>query len=234
MEIIVTDLTRFQRKDILCMAGLTLDGQHCIRPMRPALPGYLTFDECKKYSLLPGTVLFGEFTRSPSAEAPHVEDCHFKNMRVSRRASSEEFYRVLDQSSFTNLSTAFDTPIFDKVLREAPRKSIITLKVSPHAFKIVRDRFNNSKIKAHVTDDSGIEIAFLSITDLGLSDFIGNPITQRMNVDCFNSFIRKQKEIYLRIGLSREYQSESGRRGFWLQVNGVYTFPDFQQILRSY
>lgn len=234
MEIIVTDLTRFKRQDILCMAGLTLDGKNCIRPMRSTQPGYLTYDECKEHSLLPGTVLCGEFTRSPTAVAPHIEDYHFKNMSVSRTASSEEFYNVLSQSSFTNLSNAFEKPISGKVLSDAPKKSIITLKVSPQTFRITRDKFNSSKIKAHVTDDSGREISFLSITDLGLSDFIGDPTRQRMSTDEFNGFIRTQDEVFLRIGLSREHYTEDGRGGFWLQVNGVYTFPNFQHILRSY
>jgi len=44
-----------------------------------------------------------------------------------------------------------------------------------------------------------------------------------------NNFIRQQDTVYLRIGLGREYQG-----GFWLQVNGIYTFPNYDTEIRSY
>ena len=33
MRIVVTDLTRFQNKELLCLAGLAEDGQQCVRPL---------------------------------------------------------------------------------------------------------------------------------------------------------------------------------------------------------
>lgn len=234
MELIVTDLTRFKNKDILCMAALTFDGQQCIRPMRNALPGYLRYDECKRFGVLPGTILTGEFTPTENAEAPHIEDHYFSKMSVTRMATASEFYNALSGSASTTFDSGFGLSIKEKVVTEKPNKSIFTLKIPCTNFKIVRDKFNPEKIKAHITDTSGKELSFLSVTDLGLADFIGNPNDSRMSVDEFNEFTRSQDELFLRIGLSRSYSSENGKSGYWIQVNGVYTFPNYTQIIRTY
>jgi hypothetical protein len=49
-----------------------------------------------------------------------------------------------------------------------------------------------------------------------------------------NDFIHQQQEACVRVGLSREYQSPDGRQGFWMQINGVYTFPGFFEGTRGY
>jgi hypothetical protein len=48
-----------------------------------------------------------------------------------------------------------------------------------------------------------------------------------------NSFVRGQPEAYLRLGLSREWNNGT-INAYWMQVNGVYTFPDFFKDIRSY
>lgn len=77
MRIVVTDLTRFQNKELLCLAGLTEDGQQCIRPLSASKPGYLLFERCKELNILPGTILEGTFTIPQNIDAPHIEDRHY-------------------------------------------------------------------------------------------------------------------------------------------------------------
>ncbi|MEE9258030.1 MAG: hypothetical protein V3U37_00685, partial [Nitrospinaceae bacterium] len=55
-------------------------------------------------------------------------------------------------------------------------------------------------------------------------DFIGS----------VNRFINNQNKLYLRIGLGRAWGPENGIYGFWLQVNGIYTFPHYLPAVRSY
>jgi hypothetical protein len=38
----------------------------------------------------------------------------------------------------------------------------------------------------------------------------------------------------MRIGLSREYTATDNRNGYWLQANGIYTFPHFHEGIRGY
>lgn len=49
-----------------------------------------------------------------------------------------------------------------------------------------------------------------------------------------NFHVQSQKELYLRIGLSRAYKSPDDRHGYWIQVNGIYTFPEYMDYIRCY
>ncbi|MEZ4693859.1 MAG: hypothetical protein R2837_07675 [Aliarcobacter sp.] len=50
MEIIITDLTRFSNPAIVCIAGINIATNECIRP----LP-YIATDECLRLNILPGS-----------------------------------------------------------------------------------------------------------------------------------------------------------------------------------
>jgi hypothetical protein len=114
-----------------------------------------------------------------------------------------------------------------------PNKSIITLSVNPWDLSIVPDSFNPSKIKVIFSDKSGHEFRYLSITDLGFHNY-AEKISNGDNFSTLNDFIRSQKEVYVRLGLSREFTSPDGRTGYWLQVNGIYTFPEYFSEIRCY
>lgn len=233
MQIIVTDLTRFSNKELLCMAGVTADGQTCIRPLRSSRPSYLTYQECKEKGLLPGAILDGTFTPVRPSAAPHVEDNIFTAMRISGRCTSAQFEDVLEKSAVQTFADGFGVPVQDKVLAGAPNRSIITLAIEPHQLTIVSG-YNGEGIKANVTDAAGRSLRYLSITDLGFYDYVGNEATRRASIDDVNDFIASQDKLYLRVGLSRSFQAPDGRAGYWLQVNGIYTFPDYQKIIRQY
>lgn len=49
-----------------------------------------------------------------------------------------------------------------------------------------------------------------------------------------NYHVQSQQELYLRIGLSRPFQAPNGKNGYWLQVNGIYTFPEYMDYIRCY
>ena len=170
MRIVVTDLTRFHNRDLLCLAGLTEDGQECIRPLLTTSPGYLTFAKCKELNVLPGTILDGTFTKPTKIEAPHSEDRNFSKLKVVGSASSDEFKAILDASSSTSISNGFGciTPLTDKVLNTAPSKSIMTLKLNPTNFHVAQSyQGKEEKIKAHLVDGDGLSLRYLPITDLG-------------------------------------------------------------------
>lgn len=236
MRIVVTDLTRFQSKELLCLAGLTEDGQQCIRPLSATKPGYLSFDICKKLNVLPGTILDGTFTTPQHVDAPHVEDRHFSNLKAVGAVGSAEFQSILEKSSTTSIKTGFgcsSKPI-DKVLTSPPAKSIITLKLNPKRFQVVQNKFDNETIKAHLTDSDGLNLSFLSIADLGFYVNVGQSETRKISAKEVTEFIQGQDVLYVRLGLGRKHKSQDGREGYWMQVNGIYTFPNYQKIVRSY
>jgi hypothetical protein len=234
IEIIVTDLTRFSNKELLCMAGLTFDGQTCIRPLRDSSPGYLTYARCKEKLVLPGTVLRGKFRQYHAIGTSHPEDRVFNSLSYVRQSSSEEFERVLESSAFTNVEEGFGVEVNDKVINSMPVRSIFTLKIEPENFEIIQDGFQPNKIRATFTDGNAKRFAFLSVTDLGFFDFVGNTDTKKVSIREINRFIHSQDRLYLRVGLSRTHSSQDGRSGLWMQVNGIYTFPNFEHVLREY
>lgn len=241
-DIIVTDLTRFSKRDDLCLAGLTRDGQQCIRPLRSlnsALPKYLTYQQCREHAVLPGTILRADFQWPDNVTAPHTEDALLASqIQLLGPATSDEFRNVLESSHVTTLHQGFGVQIPNgaKLIEpnNPPARSIITLKIRPTQFDVFEDKFNDRKVRAHVTDASGASFKFLPITDLGFHDNIGNPETRKTTVDEAKRLIHQQDELYLRIGLTRRYAHTDGRDGFWIQVNGIYTFPNYSLVVREY
>jgi len=111
-------------------------------------------------------------------------------------------------------------------------KSIITIKVQPDKIGIVEDAYSQKKIKINFTDNSGRAFKYISITDLGFYDF-AESIQLSNELDTLNAFICSQSEIYLRLGLSKAW--DNGKvNGYWMQVNGLYTFPDYHREIRRY
>ncbi len=74
-KIIITDLTRFSKREIVCVAGIDIESGGCIRPMP-----YLKFERCKELNMLPGAILTGEFVPTPNIVSPHVEDMDYKKL----------------------------------------------------------------------------------------------------------------------------------------------------------
>ena len=81
---------------------------------------------------------------------------------------------------------------------------------------------------------NGRKYVYLSITDLGFHNVAVSKQKDPDYTDELNEYIRGQKKVYLRIGLGRRYKSPDGRDGFWIQVNGIYTFPEFMTKIRTY
>ncbi len=232
MRIIITDLTRFRDQDTVCIAGLSPDTRICIRP----LP-YLLKSKCRQLNILPGAILDGRFRRRHSSP-PHVEDHSYSDLRFCGLCSSECFHDILAESSVQTITGGFSVTIPEGQKHippdMAPQISIITVPVDPRDIQIVQDTYNSSKLKAHLTDGSGREFRYMSITDLGFYEYAMQQASDRMALRRLNDFIHGQEEAYVRVGLSREYESPDGRRGFWMQVNGIYTFPDFFEQIRCY
>jgi hypothetical protein len=232
MRVIVTDLTRFANEDIVCIAGICPKTRTCVRP----LP-YLKRSKCEELSILPGAILDGEFT-SQEALPPHVEDASYSNLRFCGPCSCAEFHRVLVEGSAPSVEKGFSVAIppgQKYIPREIPpATSIISIPIDPSGLQIVRDAYNLTKIKVHVRDRSGREFRYMPITDLGFYEYAIRSAGDGTSLQKLNDFICRQESVVLRVGLSREYKAVDGRQGFWLQANGIYTFPDYLEEIRCY
>lgn len=230
-QIVITDLTRFQREDIVCTAGTDTKTGACIRPMP-----YLQTSECLRLNILPGAVLEGEFATRKGLEGPHQEDADYSRLAFAGPSTPKQFKKALEAGLHDTVSEGFEIDLAagqKHVPIEHPlRRSIITVAVDPGSIEVVRDRYQDGKLKIHFSDASGLEFRFFPITDLGFHRY-AQEHRALGDLAKLNAFIQCQPEAYLRVGLSRAW--DNGRvNGFWMQVNGVYTFPDFFRDLRSY
>ncbi len=231
MKIIITDLTRFTNKDIVCIAGVNPASNECVRPMP-----YIQKASCQELNILPGAIIEGDFAPC-DCTPPHMEDRNRSRLKFRGPCSSEEFKRLLKNTSFNSVEEGFgislaygqkhvpyDTP---------PNVSIITLSLNPNQLDIVKDHYKRGKLRVNFTDQAGKSFRFLSITDLGFFEYAERHAAED-TVDELNDFIHAQEELYIRLGLGRVHQSADGRNGFWLQVNGIYTFPEYFEEIRCY
>jgi len=85
MKIIITDLTRFANKDIVCIAGINPETNECIRPMP-----YIQKPSCQKLNILPGAIIEGNFTPR-ACTAPHNEDRNRAKLKFFGPCTSGEF-----------------------------------------------------------------------------------------------------------------------------------------------
>lgn len=232
-SIIITDLTRFgEGKPIVCAAGIDPTSGECNRP----LP-YLPFSEFTRLGIFPGGILSGEFIPEPSRKAPHTEDSRCKNLQFLGPCSSADFKSVLTGSAAASIEDGFGIalPAGAKVIppTSPPPRSIITIRVSPQSVAIVEDGYKPGKIRIHFTDGAGKRHRFFSIADLGFHDYAQRH-RESGALGVLNEAIAAQDEVFLRIGLGRAFKNSQGTEGFWMQANGIYTFPAKLSYIRPH
>ena len=230
-KIIITDFIRFANPKIVGTAGIDLTTGQCIRPMP-----FLNASFCKSLNIVPGAILTGEFTPVQNPAAPHQEDMSYKNLACMGPCTSSDFKLALHAGLCDTVEHGFQIALADKQkhipIGHAIGKSIITIKVQPDKIDIVEGGYNQKKIKINFTDNSGRAFRYISITDLGFRGF-AESIHISDGLNTLNAFICSQSEVYLRLGLSSPW--DNGKiNGYWMQVNGLYTFPDYHHEIRSY
>jgi hypothetical protein len=228
-SIIVTDLTRFTNDQIVCIAGTDTVSRLCVRPMP-----YLEKTACERLQILPGAILTGVFTPTPNLVGPHQEDTTYESLHFDGPCTSDQFKDALQAGLFNSISEGFEIDLTTDQkhipLDHELGRSIITIRVDPANIDLVEDAYNPGRIKLHLIDGSGHSFRYLPITDLG---FYRHAMAHQEigDLENLNAFLHEQEEVYMRIGLSRNWDK---RPGYWMQVNGIYTFPEYHQDIRSY
>ncbi|WP_143053094.1 dual OB domain-containing protein [Nitrosovibrio tenuis] len=224
----MTDFTRFKNGQRVCIAGTDIVTGQCVRPWP-----YLAPAECERLQILPGTILTGTFNPIPHLTGPHQEDTSHIDLHGDGACTSDQFKWALEAGLFSSIERGFEInlavdqkhiPLDHKLGR-----SIITIRIKPANIELEEDAYSPGRIKLHLTDGSGRNFRYLPITDLG---FYRHAMTHQKagDLESLNSFIYKQEEVYIRIGLSRNWDQ---RPGYWMQVNGIYTFPNYHREIRS-
>lgn len=232
MRFVVTDLTKF-RKGNVCLAGIEEGSLRCIRPTDP----YLTTTEITAHQIKAGSILDLDLTVT-QVTAPHVEDMKRRIARivVDGMATGPQFKKVLKGTTKPSINAGFDgkIPPGEKYAPYSPppTQSIVTIAVPPENVQIVRDGFKPGEIKINVHDGDR-QYRYLPMRDLGFYSYIRPLQANAETIEKLNTFIHNQDEVFLRIGLGRAFES-GGKYGYWLQVNGLYTYPEYMEEVRTY
>lgn len=220
-RIVITDLTRFKSEsENVCTAGLDLTTQKCIRPMP-----YLKKEYCRRNSVKPGTILEGEFRyqRNPK---PHIENHSYSNLKVAGSASEEVFKSLLSRTSKTLVEDGLGCEVEEgqKYVPEnaGVERSLFTLKLDPDDIYINKSNYGDVDKYTISFSDASRNYKYISITDLGFFESLSGT----GDIATLSSSIKNSSEFFLRVGLSQLFEHpEDGRRGYWMQVNGIYSFP---------
>jgi len=234
MKIVITDLTKFGNEDMFCTAGISLNTGKCVRPMP-----YLKSNICRKLNILPGGIFSGRFSKTPDCSPPHSEDMNYTDLKFHGQCPSKDFETILLENAVSSIEKGFGVTLDDRQkhipLEMSPAISIITLKVSPYQIKLLENSYKPGRILINFTDSDSRDFNFMPITDLGYCNFAErNASSLNESLYKLNNFINKQNIAFLRVGLTRPYRSQDGRNGYWIQVNGIYTFPDCFKDIRCY
>jgi hypothetical protein len=226
--LVITDVTQMPQRTESCVVGIDKDG----RSIRPICSGGFQ----KKYLIQNNTVII-----RPTAKVefdlnvveitpPHIEDMGFDpNSIVSIGfCNYAEWEKILKQTSFNTVEEIFDGCLKDHewVSPGSDTRSIGTVSGA----RIVDIELTGGSVKPRITfrDNSNYEYC-RPASDLTLwnrcffkvkkqkydaSDVAQELVTLLQNVD----------RLYLRLGLARPWQQDNK---CWLQVTGVYTFPDY-------
>lgn len=229
---ILTDLTRFSKPDKVCIALIDPSNGQCFRPMP-----YLASDVCSKLNFQPGAKILGVVNLKRNNVRPHIEDATYGELKFGGPSTAAEFREVLQMSISPSVAEGFGVTFKPKqkhIPNDTPAlRSIITIKAKPDQIRIHEDEYASGKIKLSFKDSNGLHYQYLSITDRGFHDF-AQKHQNNSELDKVQEHISDQEEIYLRIGLSRSHKVSDGRIGCWLQVNGIYSFPDYPKEIRQY
>jgi hypothetical protein len=241
-EIIITDVTRMSG-DRVCVAGVDHNG-HCLRPL---LPYPQSLQECHLYDddhsvlIRPRAVLNMFLEPELDSLPPHSEDhlwTDSNRVEFLRYASDATWKSVLEKTAYDSVTDIFETPVL-KNKRVAPgtgSRSLGTLKpveivcFSYHHFSVGdTERY---QYRLSFTDSAGETYYQLPITDLTLRYYVD----YLRDVDGLypkkiRALIReklKNADVWLRLGLTRPFKkSETDQEWCYLQVTGIYTFPDY-------
>ena len=239
-DILITDLTAMQ-KDRVCIAGVSRD-------WAPARPVFARASPARSHLCRDGQVLIRpravlSLHLEPFARpaAPHVEDCLWSQPRTARflqLLEDERWRRVLQR-----LADACPRPLFgaglqrlgnerNRVLRPGPAAcSLATLRCAgPVTFHFILKSSAPDKFRyaLHFSDDHGASYENIPVTDLALRACARASFLEGASAPAVSESLTAQlnaaDSLFLRVGLGRRYK---GR--YWLQVNGIYSFPDFLQ-----
>jgi|SRR5579859_758098 len=233
-ELIITDLTRMSA-GFVCAAGYSDNGQ----AIRLAAPRLHEIDIAAHGQpiVYPGAVVTCDLLEH-LPDPPHTEDHSFNpySLRLVRRLQGAAWQTALERSVFKSVHDIFEQPIVHDSGYYIPDgrgvRSIGTIQprgLAQANYSVGED--GTWTFRLGFFDQAG---AFyrLKITDLTWNAYcesLRGPDADSHAIAARLTQLLKSRRVILRIGLSRKWAKNPDR--CYLQINGVYTFPDYLEGL---
>ena len=230
-HLVITDLTRMQQGRV-CIAGYDSQ-QHAVRPVLPPLgiPESTLYQDGQPVIFPFALVAFDLL--DPDPQPPHTEDVRFTpdSPYLVRVVQSRE--TILGWSLFESVPDIFGQPVLAGpgyyVLDCQGERSLGTIcPKSIHSVVYAPGDDADAWDYSITFDDELGQTYRLKITDLGWQYFCHSlrgesHDPKRIAAELIETL--QERRVYLRIGLSRGWKKFPKR--CFLQVNGVYAFPDY-------
>jgi hypothetical protein len=230
-DLVVTDLTRMQQGKI-CIAGYD-NQRRAVRPVLPppGIPESALYQDEKPIIYPFALVRFD--LREADPQPPHSEDVRYV-------ADSPQFVRVIQSretvlswSLFPSVAEIFGQPVMSGpghyVLDCQGERSLGTVQLKEvHEVIYAAGEETDAWDYRLKFEDAHGQIYRLKITDLTWQYYchsLRSETYDPMRLAAELTKILQERRVFLRIGLSRGWKKFPER--CFLQVNGVYTFPDY-------
>ena len=222
-RLVITDVTRM-REDRVCVVGLNAAGDS-IRPVLPYENVRLqSLYRDKKLIIAPRHVVEFQFLRRIQ-KPPHVEDCAYapERSKLIKALTQEEMKQALERSRSDSVKELFgDELIEGKYVKPGTgERSIGTVRARISVIDLTKERIS-------FYDASGKYYPYRKVTDFVFTAHARNVLGQSSEEQLqFAQNIKRARDIYLRLGLTRPWTNPDGIEGCWLQVTGIHAFPDY-------
>lgn len=232
--IAITDLTRMREPNV-CIAGYAKDWT-CLRPVVPfrGIPEwFLRKDD--RLIIRPFAVIEFDFLRA-APEAPHTEDWEidrFHRRLVTAQLSDEKKLRLLERTASDSVAEIFGAEIHDDlgfyVRAGEGERSLGTIRPAEITNLLYEPTVGGKWDYRIVFEDQAAQTYRLAVTDLAYRHYLDYGRVQ-VNYPLEEliprlTHILNQRTTFLRIGLARLWDKFPDR--CYLQVTGIYTFPDY-------
>ncbi|MCY4525056.1 MAG: hypothetical protein OXB89_00470 [Anaerolineaceae bacterium] len=235
-EILITDLTAMGG-DRVCIAGIDLKW-NTIRPVFAwTSPTRSHLFQGSHTLIRPRAVVAMKLEAHANPVTPHVED------HIWTRPYSARYVKLLDEANWQKtlhgLVERCPRPLFGAALHSLGRDrnrivrpgdathSLTTVRCARSlVFRLSEKDGGGFRYALSFYDDQSEVYQNIPVTDLGLRAWATVKLGQGESLQPISDWLGRQlnaaQHVYLRLGLTREYEGK-----FWLQVNGVYSFPDW-------
>jgi hypothetical protein len=229
-DILITDVTRM-REGRVCIAGVDKD----YSPIRLNVPPPGLLEELlyldKETIIRPQSVLRVFVEPEPQVTAPHIEDHRWYKLdetQFLRLTTEEKWKHFFEATQYDKVADIFGTSLHERRNIKAGisnTRSLGTLKPNHIKKFFLRKLPNEIQIRFSFTDAT--ERTFdVPVTDLNFLSYVTwtHQHSKKSIPYILGQLCQKFQniEIWLRMGLTRPFNNWC-----WIQVNGIYTFPDY-------